>query len=506
MNTSCEHPVLIFNPNLVYLFSKFKLAVFNGHVLDMRTTRFVQSNFPWKDFYAARNLVTPETIDNFVLCDRDGQTFPVFYYVPCGKCRLCRSRKVQELQTRCICESHMQPYKPLFVTLTYAEDKRPTNMAVCLADFQKFMKRLRIDVDRKYGKHTLRYMAVSEYTPKNHYPHIHMLLWGLPYIIGKNGEGSFFALNNYIAERWSNGYCKCEVCRDSSGKYCMKYMKKGDNPDCWMQASRRNGIGYSFAIMMLPYILKNPDIIDFIVTDQHSGKQKKCIIPSYFRTIWYPTLSKLFPANVCKSVKVFLDSFRKLNHAIPKLYGSDHRLCSELYDKYQKFAHKYCLFKYDFSDKLPDKDFRISTHRYVEYRKTNMQAVPLDTRVYRDFVDCEVIDGCLSPVRRTSLSSGDTTIAPMKVTNTLDNIDCFYFRKSLIHALSDFRQSFDILDKYTFDSGKFRSALQLSQSHSDYVRSQLLLYPSDKTLQQRIDIYKQDIAWMESHWMQQEIC
>lgn len=222
MKLACEHPQLIYNPNFKWLACcKCAYAVLGDR--EFGFTSFNRwNNFPWHPFCQAKEYILSHpdaNIDDYYLVDPDGVTYPVFMYVPCGKCALCRKKKVDDWTTRCLCESASSDFPPLFITLTYRPDARPDSGEDCKRDFQLFMKRLRIRVSRHLGveDHELRYFARSEKTPKNHYWHIHFLLWNMPFVACAPGDrNSFQTLIRFIQDAWSNGITKVERCRDQT--------------------------------------------------------------------------------------------------------------------------------------------------------------------------------------------------------------------------------------------------------------------------------------------------
>lgn len=132
--------------------------------------------------------------------------------VPCGKCAGCTSLKANSWSTRLERESADHRYT-VFVTLTYAEDKRPLIdisslkdtyvsetfdksladsseyvklrhglIPVCSKkDIQDFIKRLRINLYRNLHlnekERILRYFCAAEFGPSSFHPHYHLLLW-----------------------------------------------------------------------------------------------------------------------------------------------------------------------------------------------------------------------------------------------------------------------------------------------------------------------------------------
>lgn len=500
---SCEHPNIIFSPNIVYQFSRCKRANLNGHIIDCSRVDSLFTRFPWKDFYAAKNAVTIDTIGDYVLFTEDGETFPAFMVVPCGHCRLCRANKVRDMQTRCAAESASHAYKPIFITLTYNDDNLPSDMSDCLADFQRFLKRLRIKVQRKYGDFPLRYMAVSEYTPTTHRPHIHMLLWGLPYITHKSDESSFFALNNFISDTWSNGFVKSEICRDSSGAYCLKYMKKGTDPDCWLVSSRRNGIGYNYAMSLLPFVLKNPDITKFTIR-QRDGSFKTYVIPAYFRRIWFPTVSKFIPSTISNYLKTFFDFGNKLGYALTQFYG-DHPLSREIADMFSIVQRKYDMFPIDWRCVLPDATFQRIIDRYSKYRQSEGRFKRVDDRYFGLSSTPFVVNGLICP-KSVSIVDCSDRVSFQLVSGLLDGADMISFRRDLISMLRPFRDAFQRVMAFDFDRDEVLSRLAITAAHSEYIRGLQLTRDDDLTLQDKLDTLQVDLDWIETHWISPATC
>lgn len=490
----CEHPVLIFAPNLVYNFCvKAVKAVLFDHIVE-RLGRGLYYNFPWSDFYVARNRVNVDNIDDCYLVDSDGCTYPVFMFVPCGKCLLCRSLKCEEWITRCVAESACSRFRPLFVTLTYRPDCRPDNMVDCKVDFQKFLKRLRINVERRFKVDGgLRYFAVSEWTPKNHYPHVHMLLWNMPFV--SDGKLIDFIQNDC----WQNGICRVEVARDCSGKYCTKYMKKGDDTDCWLLSSRRNGIGYEFAISMLGKVMKNPDItsVSIPVSD---GSVMVRPIPSYFRRIWFPTLSNLFPSSVLVGAKEFLASATHLSYALNCLYGY-----VPLIDKIAQMVgcvtEKYGQFlKVDFNDATPSLSFVRKAKVYASLRQSSKEYIHYNGRDRVDTIDyvfdgfgnlLELLPSCFFVDNERSVN------IPSRVSlNTPDCVDFRLILRDLYHTL---RMRFKVLVSHDFDPDYIMTRLSCTEAR----KASLLALPDTPVdVKSCLAKVESDRRWIELHWMQ----
>ena len=199
MKIKCEHPVIIENPYLKYLVSKYQKVYLKDHWLNLSIFdhlkedangdkffcgKVTRNRTIWSDweskyhplFWKTRTGVTIDNIDDFYIVTPDGEMLPVYMVVPCGKCCLCREKKVKMWMTRCLAETVTSNYPPLFITLTYRDADLPAD-GVNIVDYQKFLKRLRIRLERHFGKKfNLRYLIVAEYGTQKKRPHYHMLL------------------------------------------------------------------------------------------------------------------------------------------------------------------------------------------------------------------------------------------------------------------------------------------------------------------------------------------
>lgn len=521
MKIACEHPNLIFNPNLKWLLnSKCAYAVLDEHEIGF-TTSHRWHRFPWRPFMLARKNVVAmiaegdtDCLDKYFLVDTDGVTYPVFMLVPCGHCQLCLKKKVDDWCTRCMCESASSDFPPLFITLTYKPDDRPDTGDDCKRDFQLFMKRLRSNVSRDLGVKNaeLRFFARSEKTPKNHYWHIHMLLWNMPYIQQAEGDrNSFQTLIRFVQESWSHGIVRVERCRDTTGRYVMKYALKEVDPEYWQLCSRRRGIGYKFAASLMPAVLSNPDILTFKVRCENAVVTRG--IPAYFKRLWFPTLSVLFPADVCKAAKDFTDCAARLYYFMSNAYdcSSMSNRCLDLVDMMSDVFEKYRIMHIDFDDMLPHEKFCKEVEHYLRVRDAVGTICPIDGRSFGTIVVPDKVvtsDGeFLEPTsaRRAYRFGSDGDLIPIKVSKaSLDTADAFSFRYSLITQWTLIKRSYAILMNYEFDESEYVRRLSITAAHQEYVRSQVDVMP-DVDVPSLVRQCEIDDAWTKTHWMQKEI-
>lgn len=487
----CEHPVIIFNHDIIYLMTVKKCAAeFRGsHIqLDYSLCSF---NFPWPKFYAWKSQVTVDTVDEASLYDEDGVRYPLFLVVPCGKCRLCKSQQKYDWETRCMCESATSKYPPLFITLTYDPLRRPSDMQSVLVDFQKFMKRLRINVSRRLNQpnHELRYLAVSEWTPDNHYPHIHMLLWNMPFIKFNDGSKSFWQLVKFIQEDcWQNGITKVERARDCSGRYCLKYMVKCDHEDgCWRLSSRRPGIGYDFCMQLLPQVIKNPDMMSFRVPDG-TGKTVVRGFPAYFKRLLFPSLSQLFPAAIIRALKDFRELTNKMYYFY-QVFGFAHQVRS-IEALHQELSSKFYQLHINWLDAKPSQAWISDVLWLFHHKDAKEHPLRVD---YSDIFESDFpFDSFYNDVSNWFRPYIDNPVTSLRAYN---------IRLDVVRSHNRLYELWFFLDKYQPDYESIQYHLDLKD-----IRSQCLLRLSKDFKKYDIDaevhMCEVDKAWIETHWLQ----
>lgn len=96
----------------------------------------------------------------------------------CGQCLPCLINKRRVWTLRLLLE-FFQHDKASFVTLTYSEQFVPLSPdctpILCKRHVQLFLKRVR----KKFSDRLIRFYCGAEYTPKNHLPHYHLILFGV---------------------------------------------------------------------------------------------------------------------------------------------------------------------------------------------------------------------------------------------------------------------------------------------------------------------------------------
>lgn len=376
MKLKCENPVIIFNPYLRYLVCRYQVVRLGFDTQDFRIGHLhrqtLWNDFPWSVFTRVRPEVTLDNIDNYFVIDpKTSETFPVFMAVPCGHCSLCKEKKARDWQTRCLAETACSDYPPLFITLTYRPDALPAD-GVSKDDVQKFMKRLRKRVSKDGFSGSLRYVLVSEYGKNTHRAHYHMLLWNMPYI-QDTGKTSWVALHDYIQDAWSHGWIGLERCIDMSGKYCMKYLRKecyvpeGQNPT-FLLASRRCGIGRAYADKYTDFARSCPDLSSISIFNKFDGSTTRCAVPTYYKRLWFPSLSGIVKQEIRDDVSAFMECARTIGFALSRI--PNEWISSSLLQMVDKVHEKYDFCIEDFETLLPAKHIQADVaHRCAEYTR-----------------------------------------------------------------------------------------------------------------------------------------
>lgn len=157
-------------------------------------------------------------------------------------------RRISTWSFRCLAEASSYAQNCV-LTLTYDNEHLSKNGSLCLADFQKFIKRLRKRIDPI----KVRYFGCGEYGSKGMRPHYHVILFGwcpddLVYSHSSCPDVKFYR-SRFISDVWHNGFVVvCPTVKPKVIPYVCKYLQKFNNiPDGLVRPftvmSRRPGIG-----------------------------------------------------------------------------------------------------------------------------------------------------------------------------------------------------------------------------------------------------------------------
>lgn len=264
-----------------------------------------------------------------------------FILAPCGKCFVCRKKRVSQWVLRVTHEyqSNYADTPMYFVTLTYNNDNY-VNPSLNIADAQKYIKRVRIDFQRKSkSKRPVKYLLVGEYGFKSMRKHFHLIVLGIP------KEYSYL-----LEEKWDFGFSCVKYCNINTVRYLLKYSFKQHFIDRseflnlglyppFFSCSKGFGLDY----------LLNPTVIERLLELRYFCDNDRIYgIPRYYRKkmIEYGIVHYLF---FCADVYDFyikdmlISTLRTVNappYIIRKFQCSD-KLDRELANTYIGFAHYY---------------------------------------------------------------------------------------------------------------------------------------------------------------------
>lgn len=199
------------------------------------------SDYLYESEKGAKCLMTPYS-EEYMNYWRFTRQIPSKYIViaPCGHCFACLYSKRREWSTR-LSIFHKQYTKnilnadktALFLTLTYNDNNLhfikvgEEEIAILhRPDYVNFLKRLRINLQRKYqGISKLYYYGCGEYGSTSLRPHYHFLLWGIPEPEVKNIGPNIFT-SRLISSTWHNGFVTINSIEEGSINYVSGYVQK----------------------------------------------------------------------------------------------------------------------------------------------------------------------------------------------------------------------------------------------------------------------------------------
>lgn len=157
------------------------------------------------------------------------------YLIPCKRCMGCRIDLARDWSVRCVHEASLYKYNS-FITVTYDDDNIDPNHNLVVADFQRFIKRLRDRVSPR----RIRYFACGEYgDPKNNMPwiesnlgrpHFHAILFNYQFSdlkkVAQNKHGDWRYSSEKLTEIWTHGNTEVGDVNTRSAGYVARYTTK----------------------------------------------------------------------------------------------------------------------------------------------------------------------------------------------------------------------------------------------------------------------------------------
>jgi len=143
--------------------------------------------------------------------------------IPCGQCIGCRLERSRQWAIRCAHEAQLHDENS-FITLTYSDGHLPDHRGLVLADFQKFLKRLRKSLDQK-----IRFYHCGEYGEIHGRPHYHAILFGCSFPDKKawktSNEETLYRSRS-LEKLWPYGYSSIGNVSFRSAAYVARYILK----------------------------------------------------------------------------------------------------------------------------------------------------------------------------------------------------------------------------------------------------------------------------------------
>ena len=144
--------------------------------------------------------------------------------LPCGRCMGCKLERARQWAMRCMHEASLYD-KNCFLTLTYADNKLPSDRSVNRRHVQLFLKRLR----RAYPKAVIRYFGCGEYGERLGRPHYHLCVFGFDFpdkLLHTISGGHKLYRSASLEALWGFGHCLIGDLTFGSAGYVARYCTK----------------------------------------------------------------------------------------------------------------------------------------------------------------------------------------------------------------------------------------------------------------------------------------
>lgn len=201
--------------------------------------------------------------------------------LPCGRCIGCRLERSRQWAVRLCHEAQMHELNS-FLTLTYNNDCLPSGGTLVVADFQKFMKRLR---DRLGYPKDLKVFYCGEYGEKFARPHYHCILFGYDFpdkVLHRVDKDIRLYKSELLNDLWGHGFCSIGSVTFESAAYVARYCLKKVNGDAAADhyggrhpefANMSNGIGRDWLDSFIDDVYPN----DFVIS-----RGRRARVPRYY--------------------------------------------------------------------------------------------------------------------------------------------------------------------------------------------------------------------------------
>lgn len=262
-------------------------------------------------------LYDSDMLDNYMFNPATGEIIPIFIETKCGKCEICQNSKLLVNQNRCLMESQTEGI-PFFCRLSFKDEilQNIEESADVTELFQKFLKRLRVNLERAGFEEKLRYIIITEYGSKFGRLHAHALFW-----FNNEELHRFKQYEKHVAPKFYEfleksyqlGQTNCQIAKDVSGKYTMKYMQKQTPNQPIFKKLQSQGLGYKIIEKYKQNIQSNPNTSYFEIYDIYSGKLKRVPLFSYVINKTMPSFCRAIPKEIRDTISSVCYNFARLH-------------------------------------------------------------------------------------------------------------------------------------------------------------------------------------------------
>lgn len=214
-------------------------------------------------------------------------------FVPCGSCPECKKQWRNQLAQRVLCEFNKYGSKNCFLLNLTVDDEHMQevfpNGSLDHKYFQKFMKRLRINLERNHsftGK--IKYFLCGEYGGQNMRPHFHLIVFGWKphdlYMWSKSQKGYKQYRSDFIAENWKAGFITVGEVSEHTAPYMAKYI-------CKYAEIRKDDFEINGKIVRKPYLVYPREMLgwDYFIENMDSILRNGNLLMSNGKTCGIPT-------------------------------------------------------------------------------------------------------------------------------------------------------------------------------------------------------------------------
>lgn len=148
---------------------------------------------------------------------------------PCGTCIDCRLDYARQWAIRCVHEAQVTEENS-FITLTYNDTYLPKDGSIRKEELQKFMKRLRKEIDPI----KVRYFGCGEYGKKYDRPHYHLCLFGYDFpdkeihktTFRRKRDPDILYISEMLSTVWKKGFHTIGKVNYKTAGYVARYVTK----------------------------------------------------------------------------------------------------------------------------------------------------------------------------------------------------------------------------------------------------------------------------------------